>query len=89
MIIRGLSFDPDGGVAMEYVNPANDIKASGVMQNHTIFIPGGDRSEYLDEITALQDAAMYLLRDVLDDLPHLPVATERPAEDDDEDEDDE
>lgn len=82
-LVRTITID-DTGVSLEYVAPAADIKANGVQLNHVVFIPRED--DYDDEIGGLEDAALYLLRDVLEDLPNLPSAA-RKKRDEEEDED--
>ncbi len=67
--IRGISFEPDGATVLEYCIPAKDARANGVVLNHILRIPYGD--QYDDEIDAVTDAALLLINDVLEDLPHL------------------
>jgi hypothetical protein len=85
-VIRGLSFQEDGGVAMEYTYPARDMKASGLVVNHTIYIPVDD---YEDEIDAISEAAVFLLRDALDDFSRADsIEDVLPPEDPDDEDDD-
>lgn len=83
LVIRTITID-DAGVSLEYVAPANDIKANGVQVNHVLFVPRND--DYDDEISDLEDRAQYLVRDVLEDLPALASVTAmlRPKEEDEE-----
>lgn len=87
-VIRTITIDEDG-VSLEYVQPGVDIKANRVQQNHVLFIPRDD--DYDDEIGAVEDAALYLLKDVLEDLPQLKAMKNkdrRTTDDDDDEEDD-
>jgi hypothetical protein len=84
LAVRTLSFDPDGSLTVEYLRPAIDARANGVVLNHTMYIPVGD--QYDEEIDAVRVAVEALLDDVLEDLPHMePI---READVDDEDDDD-
>lgn len=85
-VIRGLSFEEDGGIAMEYAFPGNDMKASGLTVNHTIYIPGV--RDYEDEIDAVTKAAVYLLKDALDDFSRADSIEDHLPTPDDDDEDD-
>lgn len=67
-VVRSVQF-VDGAVTVEYVTPADDIKANGITVNHALMIPVGD--DYDDEIDAVLDAVYALLEDVLEDLPVL------------------
>ena len=55
-VIRALSFTEDGGLGMEYLIPSTDMKANGLMVQHTLYVPGGE--DYEDEIQAVMDAAI-------------------------------
>jgi hypothetical protein len=68
IVVRTITLTQDG-VSLEYVRPEKDVKANGVQQNHVLFVPLGD--EYDDEIDNLTEAAVYLVTDVLEDLPML------------------
>jgi hypothetical protein len=86
-IIRSLTFQPDGSVAVEYVEPSHDLKSNGVQLQHVCFVPIG--SDYNDEIGVVEEACRLLLDDVLEDMPNLgPPSPLRGAvaEPDDEDE---
>lgn len=81
LIIRTITMD-ETGVSIEYVQPAQDIKANGVQMNHVLFIPRND--DYDDEILDLEEKALYLVRDVLEDVPDLPgIKNRTPDEDED------
>lgn len=85
-IVRSISF-VDGGLTLEYVTPADDIKANGVTVNHALMVPAGD--DYDDEIDAVIEAVNALLEDVLEDLPVLaPMDFAPPVDEDDDSEDD-
>lgn len=82
-IIRSVQW-LDDGVAIEYLSPAEDLKANGVTVNHVLAVPAGD--DYDDELEVLTEAAHALLEDVLEDLPRLDaVSFEDPEDDDDPD----
>jgi hypothetical protein len=72
--IQNINFDTDGAVHIAYYIPDQDVKAPGVAHLHTLMIPKG--FDYDDEITALLDAAEYLILDVLEDFEALPSAFE-------------
>lgn len=86
-LIRSISFDIDGGVAVDYMDVMGDLRANGLVINHVLYVPAED--QYDDEIDALQSAAQELLADALDDLGRLPPLVPEPPSDDDDDEDDE
>lgn len=65
-MIRGLSFEADGSMAVEYCRPKEDGKLSGVTVNHTLFIDAG--GQYDEEMSDLFDAVTALLDDVLEDV---------------------
>lgn len=69
IIIQNISFDPDGDVQLSYVIPDRDTKEVGLAHLHTLLIPTG--FDYDEEIQAIQDAADYLVRDVLQDWDKL------------------
>lgn len=85
IFVRGLSFDPDGSITLEYADAEKDVREKGIILNHTLFIPSGQ--DYDDELQAVVDAVGALLADVLEDLPHL-APVQLVDDDDDEDEDD-
>lgn len=87
VLVRSVTFEADGSVVLEYCIPAKDARANGVVLNHILSVPFGD--EYDDEIDAVQDAALHLISDVLEDLPTLePYRPPAPDDDDDDDDDD-
>jgi hypothetical protein len=84
-LIRSLTFQPDGSVAVEYVTPATDVKANGLEINHVLLIPRD--SDYDDELDAVMEAVNAMLEDAIEDLD-----TAAPfdfSSDDDEDDEDE
>jgi hypothetical protein len=60
----------DGGLQVAYYHANADIKKNGVIHLHNLIVPEGD--QYDDEIRAVIDAAVYFVRDVLEDLPDMP-----------------
>lgn len=87
-VIRAVSFEDDGGVVVDYLVPAKDAYRTGVVVNHTIRIPPS--RQWDEEIFELVQAALFLLADVLEDLPGMePIPAQLDDEDDDDDEDDE
>lgn len=87
VLLRGLTFEPDGSVLIEYCIPAIDARQNGVVLNHTLYVPTG--ADYNDEIDAVQDAILALIGDVLEDLPNLePMRPPQPSDEDDDDDDD-
>lgn len=84
MIIRSITFQEDGSVALEYVEPADDIKSNGVVLNHVCFVPA--TPQYDSEIEVLVAASLALLEEALDDANRLgpPDPGSVPAEEDDE-----
>ena len=86
-VLRGLSFDVDDSVGIEYCLPNVDGRLTGVIVNHTIFIDTG--GQYDDEITAVKDSVAALLLDVLEDLDSAPERTVDSFDEDDDDEDSE
>ncbi len=67
--IQEIRVIPDGGMQIAYYDTTQDIKQNGVIRLHNLIVPEGD--EYDDELRAVTDAAIYLVRDVLEDLPHM------------------
>lgn len=82
-VIRSVNFVEDA-VFVEFFSPADDIKANGVIINHSIAVPTGE--SYDDEIEALTDAVFALLEDVLEDIPGLEPADLSPPEEEDDEE---
>lgn len=80
-IIRGVSFDADsGGYVIEFLTPANDIRATGLVLNHALLIPAED--PFIDLLEDLEVSMQRALRRGLalhSDAPPIPV----PAADDD------
>lgn len=68
-IIRSMTFQPDGSVAVEYVTPATDLRQNGLEQNSVLLIPYG--SDYDDEIDALMDLCVDTLEDALEDFESM------------------
>lgn len=83
ILVRGLTFDPDGSITVEYADADKDMREKGIILNHTIFVPAGE--DYDDELLDVARAVQALLADVLEDLPHLGPAPR--VEDDGDDED--
>lgn len=69
LIVRSLTFQEDGAVAIEYIEPAADLKSNGLQLNHVCFVPVAP--DYDDGIERLMEAALDLLRDALDDADRL------------------
>ena len=84
-IIRSLTFQLDGSVAIEYVRQ-RDFKQNGLQIHHVVLIPGD--SDYDDEITAVREAAEAALVDALEDLETAEPFDFSKDDDDDTDDDD-
>lgn len=76
--IQNLGFDGDGDMHIAYLAPDEDVKEVGVVHLHTLLVPRG--FDYDDEMDAVLDAIMYLIGDVLEDLPALKSAAAAEAE---------
>lgn len=88
VLLRGLTFEPDGSVLVEYCIPSLDARQNGVVLNHTLYVPAGQ--DYDDEVYAVQEAMLALISDVLEDLPNLePLRPPTPPDEDDDDDDEE
>lgn len=87
-VIRSLTFQEDGAVAIEYMDERTDLLENGLQLNHVCFIPSG--SDYDDELERLMDVSLEVLRDALDDFTRVaPIdLTKQPASPDDDDNDD-
>lgn len=60
-IIRGVSFDADsGGYVIEYLTPANDIRATGLVLNHALLVPAED--PFIDLLEDLEESIQRALR---------------------------
>lgn len=81
--VRGLTFDPDGSITLEYADLDEDIREKGIILNHTLFVPAGE--DYDDELFDVARAVQALLSDVLEDLPNLAPLPAPQEDDDDED----
>ena len=81
-LIRGIQFDIEGGVAVDYMDPLTDMRENRLVINHVLYVPADD--QYDDEIDALQSAAQELLADALDDLGRLPPLVPGPPDEEDE-----
>ncbi len=59
-IIRGCQLDAEsGGIVIEYVTPADDVKANGMVLNHALLIPPLDRFlPLLDDIDMVLQRAL-------------------------------
>lgn len=86
LLVRGVTFDPDGSVVVEYCAPDQDLKANGVVVNHILMVPVGD--QYDDEIETVLTAIQALLVDVLEDLPVMKPMPD-PSDDEADEDDDE
>lgn len=89
VVVRGLSFDIDGSVVVEYCIPDTDARENGVLLNHALYVP--DDPDYSEGIHTIRTAVVALVEDVLEDMPHLEPLREAPtgeagASDDDNDE---
>lgn len=62
-VIRSIGFMAEGGVVIEYVTPAVDVAANGIVLNHSVLVPALD--EYDTELTDLVTASQALLATVL------------------------
>lgn len=59
-IIRGISFDADsGGYVIEYLTPARDIRATGLVLNHALLIPAED--PFIDLLEDLESSVQRAL----------------------------
>lgn len=85
IIVRGLTFDADGSITLEYADAESDVREKGIILNHTLFVPSGQ--DYDDELQGVVDAVGALLADVLEDLPHLAPVHLADGGDDEDDED--
>jgi hypothetical protein len=74
--IQEIRLERGGGVQIAYFDVRKDIKQNGVIHLHNLIVPEGD--QYDDEIEAVRGAAVHLVNDVLEDLPHLKA--EHPAQ---------
>ena len=86
-LVRGVTFSPDGGVAIDYMEPLKDLRKNDLAINHSIYIPAED--EYEDEIEEVQKTILYLLADALEDFHAMPplVESDLTFEADEEDDD--
>lgn len=82
-VIEGIDISPDG-VSISYLRLPLDIRKNGLAWRHQVFVPAG--SDYDDELEALNDAALALLADVLDDEDRAEPIEPQEEEDDDDDE---
>lgn len=85
VVLRGLTFQPDGSVALEFCIPNLDAYRNGVVFNHMLLVPFG--ADYDDEIMVVKEAVIALIDDVMEDVPNLETAL--PEQDDDDEDDDE
>jgi hypothetical protein len=77
--IGSITFDGDR-IAIDYVDPDNDLRNEGlVMQTHQLTVLRSPA--YADEIDALQEAALALLHDALDDYRDTEAVRPKPEED--------
>jgi hypothetical protein len=85
LVIRAMSIDADS-ISIEYMELPTDVRHNGlVMQQHTVVI--AKHPEYQDEFEALEEAALDLLRDALEDYANTEPVQLRPAVDVDDDRD--
>ena len=77
-VCRSITLDPSGGLALEYTEPAQDIRTNGLVVNKIVFVPPG--SDYDNEIEDVRVAVQALLADVEEDLT-LVGPIELPSED--------
>lgn len=84
IVIRSVTFQEDGSVAIEYVRPQDDVKSNGVVFNHVCFVPA--TAEYDSEIEVLVAASLALLEEAEEDATRLgpPDFGSEPVEEDDE-----
>lgn len=88
VLLRGLNIEPNGDMLVEYCIPSLDARQNGVILNHTLLVPMG--ADYDDELEAVQESILALIRDVLEDFPELePLRLPQAADDEDDDDDDE
>ncbi len=86
-VIRGITFEPGGAAIVEYCDPDTDVKANGILLNHTLYISPG--AGYDDEISEALAAVHALIADVREDVPYMEAARATlPTDDDDTDDDD-
>lgn len=59
-IVRGCSVDAEtGGVVLEYLTPASDVRTNGLVVNHALLIPPEDQfAEIIDALEAALQAAL-------------------------------
>lgn len=74
-LIRGTSFDAGtGGVVIEYLTPAEDVRANGLVINHALLIPAEPEFEVLLE--ELEEAAQRALSTALEQHGQSPALEE-------------
>jgi hypothetical protein len=69
-VIASVEFDVDA-VTVVYVVPDRDLKANGIVHSHSLRVPYGD--QYDDELDAVREAAIALVKDVLEDVDAIPA----------------
>lgn len=75
--IQGLNIDQDGDMHISYVLEEH-VKANGIGIANTMLVPAG--TDYDQEMQNVLDAIIYLIGDVLEDMPRLRSAAEAEAD---------
>lgn len=67
--VDSVSFTPDGGVVISFLDPATDVRNRGLLtMGHQLVIqPGEGGRDYGDEVEDLRDAVRRLLDDAMND----------------------
>jgi hypothetical protein len=68
-LIRGVMFEADGSVSIDFMDPPRDAKANGVMFNHSLYLPA--ESDYTDSVDRLREIVMQLVGEVMTDAPDM------------------
>lgn len=68
-VISSVTFMEDGSVVIVYMDPSSDVRNRGLVAvSHQAHIARGGNQDYAQEIDDLNDAAVRLLNDALEDF---------------------
>lgn len=68
-VISSCTFMDDGSVVILYMDPSSDVRNKGLVAvSHQVHIARGGDQDYAQEIDDLNDAALHLLDDALEDF---------------------
>ena len=82
-IIRSCSWNEDGSMVIEYMTPALDVRANGLVINHAMLVPPTD--EFDELVQAVEVLLQRTLREVLATFEATsPMALAQVNEDEDE-----